>query len=104
VEEKTNSRNTRERTPVGGGCLTGQTRGGPLLAAAGELLLKQPPELSHPVCFVSNALHNHFRAFSNNSTGKYGKSRVVLSVGSGTDSADDTHLAIFFPHQFKILE
>jgi len=24
VEEKTNSRNTRERTPVGGGCLTGE--------------------------------------------------------------------------------
>jgi len=65
------------RWAVAAWLVSGETRGGPLLAAAGELLLKQPPELSHPVCFVSNALHNHFRAFSNNSTGKYGKCRVV---------------------------
>lgn len=58
MDEKTNSRDTRdrerERTPVGGACLTGETRAqqprgregdlsSPLLAAAGELLLKQPP-------------------------------------------------------------
>ena len=77
---------------------------GPLLAVAVELLLKQPPELSHPVCFVSNALHNHFRLFSCCWSCRWRTPQLnmetferCLNVGSETGSKDDIHLVILSP-------